>query len=251
MRVVHIPCLAPYRALLDLPRGRARFDAYVRTIVDSEGRPTLVPLIVANPMAREHVAACLDAWEACGAEAVAAAAAREAAAQLGGGAADEEVRHGLALLDDPAGGWTNRWTHEADDRFGGEAKRAVAGWIVTALWASEPADPERLRRAVRATCFRAVWRREHGLPRTLGAMLAQEGAVGRFAGETPHLDPEELAYSREVIAPLRESDHWPTCVAAFFGDEAAAALGYRPLGLSVRAGLAVALADAARPTDPV
>ena len=40
-----------------------------------------------------------------------------------------------------------------------------------------------------------------------------------------------------------DSVHYPTCIAALLGDEAARTLGYQPLGLSPYAGIAVAIAD--------
>ncbi|MCB0062226.1 MAG: hypothetical protein KDE19_08930 [Caldilineaceae bacterium] len=48
---------------------------------------------------------------------------------------------------------------------------------------------------------------------------------------------------RQLLAPYLDSEHYPTCMAAIFGDEAARTLGYSPLGLSNYAGIAVALAD--------
>jgi hypothetical protein len=72
-------------------------------------------------------------------------------------------------------------------------------------------------------------------------MIAQESWVLRRAGATaPVLDPDELAYTREVLAPLFGKSDRPTVIAALFGDPAAHQLGYPPLGLSPRAGLALA-----------
>ena len=66
-----------------------------------------------------------------------------------------------------------------------------------------------------------------------------------FAGIQPHLDAEDLEYSREILRPLLGESAYPIWIAALYGDEAARILGYEPLGLSDRAGLAVAVADAA------
>jgi hypothetical protein len=48
----------------------------------------------------------------------------------------------------------------------------------------------------------------------------------------------------EVIQPHLDLEHYPTQFACLFGDEAAKAVGYPPLGLSARAGFAVALEKA-------
>lgn len=58
------------------------------------------------------------------------------------------------------------------------------------------------------------------------------------------LDADELAYTRAVITPHLDTKDQPTLIAWLFGDEAAHTLGYTPLGLSERAGFALALHDA-------
>jgi hypothetical protein len=47
-----------------------------------------------------------------------------------------------------------------------------------------------------------------------------------------------------VIAPHLDSDAFPIVFACLYGDEPAASAGYPPLGLSIRAGFALALHDA-------
>jgi hypothetical protein len=76
-------------------------------------------------------------------------------------------------------------------------------------------------------------------------MMRQEGLAAVFAGASePTLDAEEIVYSREIIAPYLDSADLPTLFACLYGDEAARSVGYTPLGLSPRAGYAVALAEA-------
>jgi hypothetical protein len=60
---------------------------------------------------------------------------------------------------------------------------------------------------------------------------------------TPSLDPDDLEYTRDVIAAHRGAQDRATIMACLFGDAAARALGYSPQGLSERAGLALALHD--------
>ena len=64
--------------------------------------------------------------------------------------------------------------------------------------------------------------------------------------DEPALDPDDLAYTRETIEPYLAASDRPTVVACLYGDEAARNLGYRPLGFSLRAGLALALHAARR-----
>jgi hypothetical protein len=92
--------------------------------------------------------------------------------------------------------------------------------------------------------YRIAYLQRNGVAQTLGQIMAQEGAAAAFAGLQPHLDADDLAYSREVLQPLMHESAYPILIAALYGDEGARTLGYEPLGLSDRAGLAVAIADA-------
>jgi hypothetical protein len=255
MRIEHIPLLQIERDLHDLPRGMERFHEYLRVMVNAEGDDLeLAPLVSMNPMGREHVAARLDELLALGADPRAVEIVAEATARL------EEwpgsYRHGLVIVDDVRGGWTNRYTTDASQRIGVGAphptKMAVNqsprqtrhNWISTMLWVSETPSLERVRQAMLTNIYRTGYLQQHGMAQTLGEIMAQEGAAAAFAGIQPHLDADDLAYSREVLRPLLGESAYPVCFAALYGDEAARALGYEPLGLSARAGLAVAVADA-------
>jgi hypothetical protein len=86
---------------------------------------------------------------------------------------------------------------------------------------------------------------QHGPAGTLREMLAQEGHVMARAGcSGPTLDVDDIAYTREVIAPHLEAADMRTCIECLFGDAASRALGFTPRGLSSWAGLALALFDA-------
>ncbi len=126
MDIDHIPLLQTARDLHDVPRGIERFNAYIKTILNDERTDAeLVPLIAMNPMGRQHVAARLDEWLALDADVSAAEITREAGSEL-----DDpgHFKHGLVILDDVRGGWTNKYTSDAAFRFGEgryEPKRAV------------------------------------------------------------------------------------------------------------------------------
>ncbi len=70
--------------------------------------------------------------------------------------------------------------------------------------------------------------------------MASSGCTG------PVLAPDQLARTREIIALHLDAlaTDLPTVIPCLFGDEAAVSLGYTPLGLPERAGLALALHDA-------
>lgn len=77
-------------------------------------------------------------------------------------------------------------------------------------------------------------------------MISQEGQAAAFSGATrPDLDDDDLAYSRAVLFPYLDATDLPTQFACLYGDASARAVGFTPLGLSPRAGYAVARRDTA------
>ena len=247
MKLTYVPLLQTQRNLYDLPRGGARFQEYLDTMRTADGSDIELPLAAMNPMAKEHVPQMLDDLLAMGADAAAAETVSRVSATQGwvdapGDAADFRVT--LVLSDDWQGGWTNRYVYEFNHRFRENALHK-RGWATVLLWTSETYTQEIVREAVATTLHRLAHLQHHGDARTLRDMLAQEGCATAQAGATtPSLDADDLAYTREVLADYLDAEHEPILLPALFGDPAAHELGYTPLGLSPRAGLALALHDA-------
>jgi len=82
------------------------------------------------------------------------------------------------------------------------------------------------------------------MPKALQETLTYEGQNLAFAGVAQWLDAEEPAYTRAVLEPHLDSTHYPALLLALEGEVAAKSLGYKPLGLTPKAGLALALAKA-------
>lgn len=243
MPIEHIPLLQIARDLHDIPRGMERFEAYLDVALnDDQDDVRYAPLISMNPMGREHINARLDQLLALDADAVAARAVEDVIAMLGDTSA-QTLQHGLSIMDDVHGGWTNRTSSEAANWAGYDLplKRA---WLTTAWWVSNTPTLEGIRRAVMRTLRRHYSIASEGRATTLQDILRQEGTASAFAGFQPVYDADELAYTRQVIEPLLGSTDYAVHVAALLGDAAAHELGYAPLGLSDRAGLDLALAQA-------
>jgi hypothetical protein len=242
MKLEFVSLLPTQRELYAIPRGVERFQAYLRTMIDAKSGDLRLPLSGMNPMGKSHVPALLDTYLALGAEDVAVQTLRELAAATT--EVPGEFKVALVVVDDAEGGWTNRYTVEFEHCFQEQAlwKR---GWLVAILWTSENPDSVRVKGEICAVVHRAAYITRHGPARTLRQMLAQEGAVqARAGGRGARLNAEEIIYTRAVIAPLLDAEDRPTILSVLFGDPAAKALGYTPLGLSDRAGLAMALAEA-------
>ncbi len=247
MRLNVYPILRELRALYDVGERNEldRFWAYKRLMVDG---PELLPLGDFSPMGRRQPE-YLDALLAMDAEALAAVDAREIGAELAGVQAD--LRLILVVVDQPNNGWTQRWLTDAAWRFETEkvtGQNPHRRWVTVQLWTHVPPTSGYLKAQLRGAVARAIWRLKHGDLVTLDDMMRQKGwalafAGGTFAGEPLTTAEDELEYTRQVLAPLRQSDHWPICFAALYGDEAAREVGFPPLGLGALAGLALAASE--------
>ncbi|MEM7535273.1 MAG: hypothetical protein AAF639_24060 [Chloroflexota bacterium] len=261
MKITHVSLLQQQRDLYAMPRNRERFDAYLRVIKGDTDDVALPPLIAMNPMGREHLGTRLDELLMLGADEIAKQATLDAHTRLTNieianieianieianietTNLEPELKHGLVIVDDVHGGWTNRYTTEATAFFNDDNCRK-RHWITTMLWVSETPTHDAIRQSVLRSIGRTAHIFQHGLPKTLQSMMRQEGFAAKFAQMTVHLNEDDVTYSREVIAPLLDSTDYGLCLAVMYGDPAANMLGYTPQGLSDRAGFAVALDDA-------
>jgi hypothetical protein len=262
MNLDYVPLLQVMRQLHRIPRGQPpdfngmrRFRQYLRTIFphDETGDERL-PLLLMNPMGKDHVTALLDTLLAMDADGIGARAAAEVSARLADVPGD--FKAGLVVADDLGGGGTNRYATEFTLRFGPDHLRSRGRpperprwlkdfWVTGVLWSSEAPTGRAVREAVLTAAYRVGYQYQHGPARTLRAMLAQEGQVLALAGCTgPALDAEDLAYTRAVLIPYLDADDMRTAIECLFGDAAGRTLGFTPRGLSPWAGLALALHDA-------
>src|SRR5262245_7224127 len=242
MKLEFAPLLQVQRELYRMPRGMERFRAYLQTMVDPETKDLGLPLGAMNPMGKDHVPALLDEYLGFDADSIAARAVAEAESRLG--LVDGEFKVALVIADDAMGSWTNRYSSEFSARFGSKPLHR-RGWITCALWTSETPSAQATREEALTAVYRAAHIQLHGFAVTLRELMAQEGYAMAMAGcSKPSLDEDELEYTRGVIARHLDTKDYPLVMTSLFGDVAAASLGYAPLGVSERAGFALALHDA-------
>ena len=253
MRLEYVPLLKIQRDLHTIPRGMDRFHEYLRTVLNPDQTDLeLAPLVIMNPMGKEHVAVLLDQLLAMDADTIAAHAAAEAEHQVSSATGD--FKAALVVADDAHGGGTNRYAYEYELRFGVARFRERTTpsqrqpWIVGVLWTSEQPEQRTIREALLTSVYRVAYIQQHGYPTTLREMMAQEGHVLAQAGcSAPTLEPDDLDYTRIVLEPYRDTiqtDDMPNAVVALFGDQAGKSLGFAPQGLSPWAGIALALHEA-------
>lgn len=244
MRLALIPTLNLQRELLSQPRTMERFYNYL-AIITGGGDDIVTPIVSLNPMGREHNVVKIDELLAIDAEDVAAEALAEANARV---AHLELVRRlSLVVTDNLGGLWSNRHLIEFAGCYPQKLpkKKVIGkGFYEVNVLVSETWTTSAVRALVLRSAYRLAHMHVHGLPKTLGAVMRQEGRAMRFAGMTPTLPDDDLDYSRHVLGPHLSATETPILMTALFGDEAAHAFGYPPLGLSPRAGMEVALAEA-------
>jgi hypothetical protein len=243
MELEFVPLLQIQRDLHRIPRGTERFREYLHVMLNDQHTDVrLPPLVMMNPMGKDHVTVLLDALLALDAERAASHAVEEAATRLRDLAGTYKI--GLVIADDAMGGWTNRYASEFG-LFSINSATLKRNWLAGVLWSSEPPAALTARQAVLRAVYRAAHFQQYGTARTLRELMVQEGYAMAMAECTqPALEPDDLTYTSEVITPHLETRDQPTLMACLFGDAAARVLGYPLQGLSERAGLALALHQA-------
>ena len=250
MDIDYISTLTTLRELYYMPRNMARFNWYIErmTGLNAAGKTDIVmPIGEVNPMGREHCLAAVERLLAIDADGVGKRTAEAAAQRLSRIVTPARVF--INLLDDVQGGWTQRHFKEAGYRYSSEEGMRTnreRHFVLVMMWASEVErfSPEQVCQQTLDAVFRYAHMQQHGRPSTLRQMMALDSLAAQFAGITePTLDEDDLAYTREVIAPYLDATDTPTVMAALFGDVIAETLGYPKLGLSPRAGMALAIFD--------
>lgn len=241
MQLEYVPLLQLQHDFYTLPRNFERFQTYLRAMTDPETDDLKLPLVAMNPMGKDHLLPYLAHLLAIDADGQGAQATADARAQL------DEIpgmyRVTTVVCDDLLGGWTNRYSTEFGHCFGTKAYDQRS-WITAMLWTSETYKPEAVYTEVLRSIHRLAYIQQHGYAETLGQMLAQEGyAMAQAGATTPRIEADDLDYTRAILQPYLAERGEPIVIAALFGDPAAHQLGYNPLGLSPRAGFALALAQ--------
>jgi len=155
----------------------------------------------------------------------------------------------LALVVASPGMWTDRLATEVQHRTL-RARRAGHGEVL--LWSGDVNDDALVLRESAAETVRAMWTSTHGAATTLGEVLAREGLAYALAS-SPYgacARSDELSVD-EAIAVLGDTTTLGDIVAVLYGDAAAVALGFTPLGIAEYAGFRWATERASKRIDHV
>lgn len=236
MAITYVPLVNRIRPMYDLPRDPAvRFPFYIAQV---RGGATIgcPPLVAYNPMGKAHIATYLDYLIAHDIDGKAQAWIDAVPSELTNRLND--YRLGIAVVDDVAGGWTERSAYEMNERFPQVSASSTAGWLTTMLYASESVGLDSVANRVKATVVRAAIMAEYGLARTVRQMLSQEARVYQYVSAPFGCDDDEYAYTEAVIGPYLDAVDYPTQVAVLLGDTLAQRNGFPVHGFGAYAGLA-------------
>lgn len=248
MRLEPVSVLATLRELWTKPRDMARFHAYLDLVKGGGTGELMAPLVAANPMAREHMVAFVDALAALPADGILAEACREAERRLPHAGLDTRVS--LVPIDDVRGAWSERTLVDLGNRFP-EVKPGATDkyrYLTALVYASETPTADLLRQRILAAIYRSAWIAKRGGARTVGDMMRQEGHALRFAGvqEAP---ADAIERARAALEPHLDATLHATRFCAMYGDKAARRVGHKALGIPDNAGFIVGLADAPANVD--
>ncbi len=243
MGLKFIPLLQTQLGVYQAPLGLERFKTYIKTILNEDGDDMeLAPLSAMNPMAKDHGRVYLEQLLSIQADEVSAQAVQEFTRDRRT-LSNYDIKVSLVVVDDAKGGWTNRYLNDFQYAFEFDKISFLKRpWLMVPCWTSEDISSEGVYNNTLVYLHRLAYVFEHGQAKNLKQMMAQEAFVLARANVRQWLSQDDLEYSREVLKPWLESTEKPVQVACLYGDEAAKSVGYQPLGLSHRAGLALALA---------
>ncbi|MBM4002311.1 MAG: hypothetical protein FJ295_03355 [Planctomycetes bacterium] len=249
MHLIYQSLFEEMRRIYRMPRDMGRFRVYLATMTDaSQEDLAFPPLVLINPMAREHLLDYVESLIAMDADEIVRSAINESAADVQD--VPDSFSMSLVVMDDLKGGWTNRYSYELNGRRMPNPRNLPPRqrdrfWVTGVLWSSEPPQAAAVRRAALQSIYRTYYVVKHGTARTLGEILRQDGWVLRKADyEFPRLDPASRTRTCEVLELCADCDDVGTLIECLFGAEAAATLGYSGWGLAPWAGVSLATENA-------
>jgi hypothetical protein len=190
-----------------------------------------------NPMAGPPALEAVQHLASLDAESLAADAAREIAERC---EFTDDLT--LAVVVASPGMWTDRLATEVQHRTLAD-RRPSHGEIL--LWVGDAIDATMVRRESAAETVRTIWTTLHGPATTLRSVLAREGLAYALSSSPYGMaaNPDD-AKVQEAITILGDTSTLGDIVAVLYGDPAATALGWTPLGILEHAGFRWAIAHA-------
>lgn len=221
-RIELVPTLAAMAEIYRLPRdgGAAspRFKRYLESVSRVYG------LAAYNPMAGPHALETTERLLAIDAEAHALEAAAETANACGH---RDPITLALALC--APGAWTDRLATEIEHRT---TRRPPFGHGLILHWSREKPTVEQIRREAIAETVRVMAVAVHGRRDSVASLLHREGVAYALGGNPygPMTGQDERSVG-DAVEILGASENLGDMAAILYGDPAATALGWTPIGV--------------------
>jgi len=235
-----VPTLATMAEIYRLPRegGAAspRFKRYVELV------PRSYELTAYNPMAGPHALETTEQLLAVHAEEIAFDAASEVADLCN---YPDPIT--LAVVLCAPGAWTDRLATEIQHRTAG---RPPSGRGLVLHWTRETPTAAQIRREAIAEAVRVMAVAVLGRSESVTSVLHREGLAYALGGNPygPVTAEDEHAV-RDAVDVLGSSEQMSDMTAVLYGDPAATALGWTPVGIGEHGGYRWAIHRVARQVD--
>ena len=217
--------------IIDFYRKRknfARFQNYLSLLLNEEKTDVGLPIMLYNPMGKEHILRKLEELKATDAEALAERSIGAVNSKLSGDKSfdkDLTFQVALNLADDAQGGWTNRYSTDYQGKFKSEAliKRRFCTPI---FWTSQTYGAAAISRETEGYLWRTVYQLKSTRFKTLQDHLLQEAYVSCQLDR--HTDPTDLEDEKigQIYQHNRKTTDYPFIFAFLYGDAAAREFGY-------------------------
>ena len=224
------PILSEIKELYLKPISNKRFEDYISKLQGDSKGDLALPIGGFNPMAKEHIVDKIDELENIDAEKIMEEVIKELNSNLAN-PNQQEILVVLNIADDLKGAWTNYYTTDFDSKFKLNAfvKR---NFCVPYFWTSEVFTEDIIRKRIKESINRTIYRLENPQPITLEQHLEQEIYVASNTNgivkktENPLFKEIETYYLNN-----RNSDKYDRIFNFFYGDKGSENLGFKKYGI--------------------
>lgn len=224
-----LPLLDQMIALYEQPRNFERFEKYILLLQGDTKGDLAVPISGFNPMGKEHVLEGLKRLKDLGLEEIMAATLKTVRIPPLIPSSNREFKVAFNLSDDLMGGWTNRYTSDFDSKF--KLNSLVNRNFCTPIfWTSESFTKDLIEERTQAAVFRTLYWLYHPKPKTLKEHLDQEVFVAQHTASNSIGKPERFESLIHFYQEYQHSENYPILFNFFYGDAAAASLGFPTYG---------------------
>ena len=230
-----ISVLPQMLALYKLPRGKQRFDEYLR-LLQGNGKHTIqLPVASFNPMAKAVAPEKLEALIALHAEQLAQTVINEINDDKDAGI-DRTICVAINLVDDVEGAWSEYVTTDYRNKF--DVGGLLAKDFCTVLFfTSETLNESIILERTRAHLFRTVYWLKHGKPTTLRQCIQQESFVAAKSGIMLSAEEKMVAETlADFYHRFEDAASYNHIINFFYGDEFLRMMNFPVLGLPENGG---------------